>query len=886
MPRKKKSRLRVVRKYTWKKNQDKPKDCQNINGSSCSDESDQFFSNMFSNSTCTPDSSMPHPKHDENFEIVDSDGYHADEFYVILDKPYRYCAEDDLEEFVSSHKCRMYSAFREECKSSIIDLQDFVPVKSSKEIKFVRLYDSDSAYSSPRVQMCLCVDSDFCISISVHGRSLPDTHTIWKDIGRTCNTLASVQKALCELNKYSVCEGNQDKDLQELIPVGAFLDVSEGYRYQGYREAYYVGSTIRSTSCCMLINQISKRCQHCKVYRRTLKKTLYRRQSSERLATPEKDWTRSRVSNFNLTNSQKVQKLKQMRTYTDQLEIEVARLTGKVNGLIQKEGVVLSNTESEDLINIMEMSDKDIKESYPDENSYQRIFWSQQQKYSKLKNKRGMKWHPMIIKWCIFLKSKSSTTYDALRQSGFIQLPSERTLFDYTSLVKKGTGFQPDIVNILMDETSKFDGHQRIVGMLQDEVRIKSDLVYNRHSGELVGFVDLGNVSNDLTTLNENNSTVKPLARYVLVLMIRGVSSNLKFPLAHFATNGVTSDQLFCILWEAVEILELDVGLEVMFITSDGASPNRRFIRLHNVGGNETVFKARNIFAPEPRYIYFISDPPHLLKTARNCFSNSYSHNKTRRMWMDGYDMSWLHIVDLYNEHCSGIYRLCPKLTKQHIDITAFGAMKVRLAAQVLSSTVANALELNYNNRVTETVKFIRHMDKFFDCLNVRNLGEGRKKRNDNILPFTSVDDPRLEYLQTEFLGYFQSWKLSVMNRPGQFTKSERNGMLLSYQTMEGLEITVNSVVSCIKDCLRKGMEFVLTEKFNQDPIEQHFGIHRSSQGCNTNPNLNEFNNAMVKIRTVGGQAIAPFTGNTKRHLNFPAVDTASLPKRNRVNRY
>ena len=51
--------------------------------------------------------------------------------------------------------------------------------------------------------------------------------------------------------------------------------------------------------------------------------------------------------------------------------------------------------------------------------------------------------------------------------------------------------------------------------------------------------------------------------------------------------------------------------------------------------------------------------------------------------------------------------------------------MKVNYAAQILSSTVANALELMYGDNVSETINFIRNMNRFFDCMNVRNLFEG-----------------------------------------------------------------------------------------------------------------------------------------------------------------
>ena len=139
---------------------------------------------------------------------------------------------------------------------------------------------------------------------------------------------------------------------------------------------------------------------------------------------------------------------------------------------------------------------------------------------------------------------------------------------------------------------------------------------------------------------------------------------------------------------------------------------------------------------------------------------------------------------------------MCPKLTRHHIDISSFGCMKVSFAAQVMISTVANALEQYYGDRTSSTVSFIRHINKFFDCLNTRNFNEGIIKRNKNAQPYSSVEDPRLDYLSNDFLQYFDDWKTRIENRPDNLTKSEMNSMQLSHQTL-GLQITVKSVVEC-----------------------------------------------------------------------------------------
>jgi hypothetical protein len=46
-----------------------------------------------------------------------------------------------------------------------------------------------------------------------------------------------------------------------------------------------------------------------------------------------------------------------------------------------------------------------------------------------------------------------------------------------------------------------------------------------------------------------------------------------------------------------------------------------------------------------------------------------------------------------------------------------------------------------------ETAKFICLVDRFFDCLNVRSLTEGFKKKKPDLMPYTSADDSRFQVL-------------------------------------------------------------------------------------------------------------------------------------------
>lgn len=424
---------------------------------------------------------------------------------------------------------------------------------------------------------------------------------------------------------------------------------------------------------------------------------------------------------------------------------------------------------------------------------------------------------------------------------------------------------------------------RKCVGILQDEIKIKDDLIFCPTTGQLIGFVDLDETSNQLVQLEDDiNNRKRKLANSVLVLMVRGATSNLKYPLAAFATNGLDANQLQGILLRAVELLEIDCGLKCLFITCDGAGQNRSFFEMNRTDQNEEPCNFMpNPYTDEERPLFFISDVPHLVKTTRNCFSNSGSHTKSRNMWKDGKQISWMHIVNLYVEHIEKkLYVKCSKLTRAHIDLTSFSRMKVSLANQVLSASVANALEKEYGEEVAETVKFIRHMNRFFDCLNTRNLYEGRNKLNEDLQPYISQDDPRFDYLLTDFLGYFESWKESVAQRPRNFTSKELAGMQLSQQTIDGLKITVRSIVPCVRYILQLGAPFVLTEVFNQDPLEQHFGHHRQKGGFCDAPTVDNVRHTITSLRVIGSSALAPLRGNTKRKDCSPEFIESPLPRK------
>ena len=69
----------------------------------------------------------------------------------------------------------------------------------------------------------------------------------------------------------------------------------------------------------------------------------------------------------------------------------------------------------------------------------------------KAKKRTGIRWHPLFIRWCLNLSRVSPKSYEVLRESG-MELPTRRTLNDYTHWVSAKPGFQNAIDDLLIKE--------------------------------------------------------------------------------------------------------------------------------------------------------------------------------------------------------------------------------------------------------------------------------------------------------------------------------------------------------------------------------------------------------------------------------------------------
>lgn len=413
--------------------------------------------------------------------------------------------------------------------------------------------------------------------------------------------------------------------------------------YTGKVVAWYEESpvkTIRHINCTFLQDQ-ETRCQACSAYCNNLKSISIKKRKRDAKNNNQDHVHVSNHTNYRYMSKKQMQRsIMSMRVIINQKDIKINHLEQMIQ--LRNDTTNVDYETHDDLLTIMSQHHKEIIQSYP-EDSFQHIFWLSQYNAAKANSPNGYRWNPAMIRWCIFLQQKSSKAYELIRKSKCIKLPSQRTLREYTNYTKASTGFSNDLDEQMICDSklNTIDDHQKFVSIIADEMYIKEGLVYNKNSGNIVGYCDIGDINNHLVQLEQQytctqtntagESTTNKLAKTMLVLMVRCLFTSFTFPYVSFATSNLTGEQMVPIFYEAIMRVER-CGFKVASITLDGNSVNRKFIKLISSNNDRVIkHKFKNPLSFNSRDVVLFSDPPHLIKTTRNCLASSKRNMKVHK---------------------------------------------------------------------------------------------------------------------------------------------------------------------------------------------------------------------------------------------------------------
>ena len=169
--------------------------------------------------------------------------------------------------------------------------------------------------------------------------------------------------------------------------------------------------------------------------------------------------------------------------------------------------------------------------------------------------------------------------------------------------------------------------------------------------------------------------------------------------------------------------------------------------------------------------------------------------------------------------------------------------MNVKVAAQTLSSSVADAMEYlmksghpNFAD-AKGTIRFIRIIDQLFDLLNSRNpFGKGFKK------PLFLHDDARWKSTIDRSINYL----MSLTDKSGTpLIRHRRKTFVLGF--IAALK-NFGELASLLLTRPGNPLKYILTYKFSQDHLELLFACIRGKNGFNNNPNVQQLKSSLKKI--------------------------------------
>jgi len=417
----------------------------------------------------------------------------------------------------------------------------------------------------------------------------------------------------------------------------------------------------------------------------------------------------------------------------------------------------------------------------------------------QLRNKRRP-WTIEEKNLALSLFYKSPTSYNFLRLQR-VNLPSPSTVRRWIGLSKYLPGFNKLFLSHLKRKFEFKTYKDKICSVCFDEISIKELLEYSKNFDFIEGFEDLGRLGRTSKTANT-----------ALVFMARGVYTSWKIPIAYFlAHSAVNRDILKTLIIDVLQVL-FDTGLIPKLIICDQGTNNQSALKLLNVSEDKPFF-----YVGEHK-LFALFDTPHLLKSIRNNFIGN-------RFKKGDIIISFNDIVQTYNiDKRNQKSRALLKITDAHIRPNSFQKMSVKLAAQVLSHTMSSTIRTCISTKelksetANNTADFVEFIDKLFDCLNSRTL------YNSNPYNCALTNNSIVKDFLSKACDYFKNLvklKNEKVTRPPCF-----NGFIQ----------TINGVLQFFEEEKNNNIIFLLTNRLNQDVIENLFSIFRQRGGYNKNP--------------------------------------------------
>ncbi|RVE48224.1 hypothetical protein evm_007081 [Chilo suppressalis] len=447
------------------------------------------------------------------------------------------------------------------------------------------------------------------------------------------------------------------------------------------------------------------------------------------------------------------------------------------------------------------------------------------------KKKKGHRFRLNEKILCLSLFKKSPKAYKLMCKH--FTLPSQKVLKSLLSQVKLSPGINDQIFKELKVSVEKMLHQDRLCTLIFDEMSIAPHIHYNVYTDDLVGFENYG------------NQKTEKFANHVLVFMVKGIKKNFKQPVAYYFTQTLQSTKLKEFIKEVVIKVQA-TGLKIIATVCDQSTVNVSAINSLISEAKSTYFQAEkewrnDVIIIDSTKIIPLFDVPHLIKGIRNNLINKnmqYEHERQIRL------IKWEYFQMVYEaDRSHGELRLLPKLTNEHVDPGKIKKMRVKNAVQLLSHSLAVAVDNlvargEIPTECQDLIPFTLLMDKLFDSLNCSSFSPPHGKIYGAAVRRKSPHHK----LWQEALIMLKSVKFLTKKGDGETVEKSVPSVNNILRTIEGFK-SIWQLLS-----MKYSFDSMLTRNFNQDPLENFFGSIRSLGARNVAPNCVGFEGAFKTL--------------------------------------
>ena len=256
------------------------------------------------------------------------------------------------------------------------------------------------------LEIQIMIDDSLGFTIYVYGWLLPEDHELYSTNLRSVTNI-TVSDLVKSTGTLSICPGVKPFELSSSIlhhvipksvdPLLNDDDDGSSFPHQEYW---------RTRGCAVLFDN-GKQCCSCHHYPH--KSELSHMAKQKKLAEPA-----HLFSPVSQTAPERIKLTLQMQRFKC---AELEQTLEEMKLEIQKSSVEVDHQLSQDITSILGKSDMNIT-------PFMDLFW-QQRKKLLTRSSAGVRYHPMVIRYCLSLATKSPACYEELRKSKILVLPSQ-----------------------------------------------------------------------------------------------------------------------------------------------------------------------------------------------------------------------------------------------------------------------------------------------------------------------------------------------------------------------------------------------------------------------------------------------------------------------------